>query len=253
MRSSRVAAVSRLLWKGSDRECKFASTMVKRAPTKISVEGINFTKPTGDVVKGVKASGAWRYPGGIIQRAPTTQLGNDGKHYYDDKDPGEARRKHESNFFITLNTNRCVGERYVTPQQAADGKRAMRKALDFLSKDSSICTFMKFGPKSAHYREDKFEDVITKVEWQAAVEVGEQLERLHCHIWLTVHHYSQVQVNMPVMQRMFKQAYNSHVGAENLRVLRCNKMPYIQVKLLPTSDWAMVMKQYIHKGMQFSE
>ena len=90
-------------------------------------------------------------------------------------------------------------------------------------------------------------------EWKAGVEIGENQERLHAHIWLTVHHYSQVQVNMPVMQRMFKQAYNSHIGAENLRVLRCNKMPYIQVKLLPTSDWAMVMKQYIHKGMQFSQ
>lgn len=225
--------------------------MVKRAPTKISVEGINFTKPTGDVVKGVKASGAWRYPGGVIQRAPSVVI--NGTTYTDDKDPGEARRKHESNFFITLNTNRCVSTKFVTADQAENGKQAMKGALEYLSKDSSICTFMKFGPKSAHYRNDVFEDVITKVEWQAAVETGENLERLHSHIWLTVHHYSQVQVNMPVMQKMFKDAYNSRLDIMNSRQLRCNGMPYIQVKLLPTSDWAMVMKQYIHKGMQFSE
>ena len=28
--------------------------------------------------------------------------------------------------------------------------------------------------------------------------------------------------------------------------------PCIQVKLLPTTDWAIVMKQYIHKGMSAS-
>ena len=71
----------------------------------------------------------------------------------------------------------------------------------------------------------------------------------HSHIWLTVHHYSQVQVNMPVMQKMFKEAYNSRIDIMNSRQLRCNGMPYIQVKLLPSSDWAMVIKQYIHKGM----
>ena len=133
------------------------------------------------------------------------------------------------------------------------GKTAMKATLDFLSKDSNICTYLKFGPKSAHYRKDKFEDVITKVEWQAAVEVGEEQQRLHCHVWLTVHHYSQVQINMPIMQKMFKDAYNSRIALTSQRQLRCNGMPYIQVKLLPSSDWAMVMKQYIHKGMQFSQ
>ena len=231
--------------------------MVKRTATKVSIEGVDFAKPTGDVVKGVKAKGAWRYPGGIIQRAPTTQLGTDGGDrgggvYTDDKDHGEARRKHESNFFITLNTNRYVGDK-MAGEMADDGKQACKKALDFLSQESTICAYLKFGPKSAHYRDDRFADVITKIEWQAAVETGENKQRLHCHIWLTLHHYSQVQVNMPMMQKLFKEAYNGRVNLMYGSALRINGMPYIQVKLLPSSDWATVMKQYIHKGMQFSE
>jgi len=222
--------------------------MVKRGPTTISVDAINFTKPTGDVTIKKSKEGAWRWPNGIIQRAPSTRLGT--KDYFDDKDPGEARRKHESNFFITLNTNRKVAEKFMSPLQAEEGKLAMKQTLEYLSEDSSICTFLKFGPKSAHYRDDVYNDVVTKVEWQAAVELGDKLSRLHAHIWLTVHHYSQVQVNMPVMQKMFKDQYNQRVA--NQKELRINGNPYIQDKLLPTSDWAMVMKQYIHEGMTFS-
>jgi hypothetical protein len=227
--------------------------MVKRMPTQITVESVNLTKPTGDVAKpaSVKEKGAWRYPGGVIQRAPSTTLGS--KVYTDDKDPGEPRRKHESNFFITLNTNRKCGFD-MEGRIVQEGKDACKAALDTLSKNESLCQYIKFGPKSKHYRDDKFADVIYKVEWQAAVETGENLERLHCHIWLTLHHYSQVQVNMPVMQKMFKTAYNAYGEVSGIygSKLRCNGLPYIQVKLLPSSDWAMVMKQYIHKGMTFS-
>ena len=145
-------------------------------------------------------------------------------------------------------------ESFVTPLQVEEGKTAMKDALVILSQNASICSYLKFGPKSAHYRQDKFDDVIFKVEWQAAVEIGEEQQRLHCHIWLTVHHYSQVQINMPIMQKMFKEAYNKGIASSSgQKQLRCNGMPYIQVKLLPSSDWAMVMKQYIHKGMQISE
>lgn len=250
MRASRVTAVSRLLWKGSARQnLKLKEGMVKRTATKITVEGINFKPPTDGIKKkGVKESGAWRYPNGVIQRAPSVRLGSND--YTDPKDPGEPRRKHESNFFITLNTNRKIDDT-MPGAMAEEGKNACKFALDLLSKDESMCTYIKFGPKDKTYHNDIFEEVIFKVEWQAAVEVGENLSRLHCHIWLTLHHYSQVQVNMPVMQRMFKEAYNSYGEISTLygSKLRQNGLPYIQVKLLPSSDWAMVMKQYIHKGM----
>ena len=114
--------------------------MVKREPTKITVENINLKKATGDVQKGIKASGAWRYPGGVIQRAPSTWLGT--KEYFDDKDPGEARRKHESNFFITLNTNRKIGEE-MDGRCAQEGRDACKHALELLSKDESLCTWRR--------------------------------------------------------------------------------------------------------------
>ena len=52
---------------------------------------------------------------------------------------------------------------------------------------------------------------------------------------------------------MFKALYNAHVTpigtVGGINELKVNRMPYIQVKLLPSSDWAMVIRQYIHKAM----
>jgi len=225
--------------------------MVKRTPIKISVENVRMGNPTGDTIekkKGIKESGAWRYPGGVIQRAPSKVLGPSGKAYYDDKDPSEARRKHESNFFICLNTNRYCGTE-LDGAIARDGKRACEETLKYLSEDKVICNYLKFGPKHHSYRDDIFEEVIFKIEWQAAVETGENLERLHCHIWLTLHHYSQVQINMPVMQKVFKAKYNSLLNQAFASKLCVRRNPYISVKLLPSSDHTEVMKRYIHKAM----
>ena len=77
------------------------------------------------------------------------------------------------------------------------------------------------------------------MEWQPAVEVGEGLGRgappcAHlAHGRLTVHHYSQVQINMPVMQMMFKGHYNNQCQQLGIASMMQRGMPYIQVKLLP--------------------
>lgn len=235
---SRVQQAIRLLARdGRSRaniKCPKVSKMVNRQPS-ITV-GDATIKPA----RGVKKSGLWR----DWKRMSTMEV--NGTKYTDDKDPSLPRRYHESNFFITLNTNKTLKE---GGPMAELGKKACQEALNELAKDENICTYLKFGPKSNHYLEDKYADVIQRVEWQAAVETGEVFERLHCHIWLTVHHYSQVQINMPVMQQMFKRMYNQRVGGVFNQKLAITKNPYISVKLLPTSDWADVIKSYIHKAM----
>ena len=224
--------------------------MVKREAPTITVGSAATTAALGDSRKSIKREGAWRYPGGIIQRADSTVI-NGRSGYYDHKDAGEKlpRRKQESNFFITLNTNRVCG---AGGELAVVGQQAMKGTLEEMATDEFLCKYLKFGPKHPeHYSKDVYQDVIQKIEWNSAVEIGENLERLHCHIWLTVHHYSQVQINMPVMQHMFKRTYNDKLQGHKYRDdLKCNGMPYIQVKLLPESNWAEVMKQYIHKAMQ---
>ena len=212
--------------------------MVKRENVKITVEAVNMKK---NPLKGVKKDGAWRYPGGVIQRLAQREI--DGITYFDPKDPTENRRKIESNFFITLNTNRTLSN--VEGGLAEMAKTACKEALTVLAKDEVICQYLKFGPKDKEFQNDRYKDVISKIEWQAAVETGERWERLHAHIWMTVHHYSQVQINMPIMQHLFKQYYNDRAPA----TMKANGKPYISVKLLPTSDWAEVIKGYMHKAM----
>ena len=273
-RGSRVAQVSRLVYKTKVRKAeteradcvergKHAGFDVTDPEKRVEVESgvkrlhndafvtvgsAGLSKATGDV--SVKKKQAWRYPGGIIQRAPSTKI--NGNEYFDHIDTTEPRRKQESNFFITLNTNRRCDADSGHVNIEREGRVAMQQALKELAKDTMICKYLKFGPKHPKvYENDRYEDVIQSIEWTANVEIGDELKRLHCHIWLTVHHYSQVQINMRMMQQLFKLKYHENLGLgkEHLKI---NGLPYIQVKLLPTANWAEVMKQYIHKGMSSS-
>ena len=71
--------------------------MVKRINTTISTESVDMKAQ-----KAAKTNQAWRYAGGQIVRAPSTDI--NGRQYEDPKDPGQPRRKQESNFFLTTLT-----------------------------------------------------------------------------------------------------------------------------------------------------
>lgn len=223
--------------------------MVKRINTTISTESVNFQAP-----KAAKTNQAWRYAGGQILRAPSTDI--NGRIYEDPKDPGQPRRKQESNFFLTINPNKAPegDERIILNE-------AMKSCLSELSKDTYIAQYLKFGPKvlgnprdSEDYRKDKYVDVIHSVDWKSGVESGPNLNRVHAHIWMTITHYSQVQINVQALQYLTRQEFNAAIrrlGAGSTR-LEISDLPYVHVKLLPQSNWTDVMRQYIHKGMTAS-
>ena len=188
-----------------------------------------------------KTKQSWRYQGHQILRAPSLMINN--TKYEDPKDPGQPRRKQESNFFITINSNK-------SPEPGEDydiGVKHMENMLKHLSTERSMAAYFKFGPVDKSYMGDKFADVIHNVDWKSAIETGDTMNRLHAHVWLTVSHYSQIQMNVPILQHEARKAYNEGLGVRSH--LRITAKPYVHVKLLPQSDWANVMKQYIHKGM----
>ena len=220
----------------------YVMTKVRRAET--TVQNINIKPLTADSVKSAKDRQEWLYPNNKIIRAPSIELGSPDKRYFDPKDPELPRRKHESNLFITLNTNQ-------TWNSNADNwmTNTCAEAVKEMSTDAVLCKYLKFGPVHEEFREDKYDDVIISADWEAAVEIGETNRMVHAHIWLTVHHYSQIQVNSPMMQATFKDMWNQRLGV-NQQYKRIKRNPYIQVKLLPTANWAQVLKQYIHKGIR---
>ena len=210
--------------------------MVKRIVRRpaISIESIDFKAPIS-----AKSKQSWKYPGGNIVRAPAGLL---PKLYDHDRGDGAKlpRRKQESNFFITINSNQA-------PKKAEDvdeSLRAMDKMLHELAKESMLATYIKFGPKHEDYRDDKFGDVICGVDWKAATEMGPNQGRVHSHIWVTITHYSQIQINPQMLMYQSKRLYNN-----NTLNFKMKRQPYVHVKLLPQSNWTDVMRQYIHKGM----
>ena len=255
MPNPRVAQVSRLLHRSIGHTHQaFTEGMVQRIRKKptISTQAVDFKTPHS-----AKTKQAWRYPGGRIVRAPSTSLGSG--IYTDPKDPSLPRRKQESNFFITINSNKSPD----TPENAALLISQMEKMLKGLSDESVLSTYLKFGPSANHdghvYQDDKYTDVVHSIDWKAAVETGDNLNRVHAHIWLTITHYSQIQINVQMLMYHSKRLFNHEFGdiRQQLRghakgketSLRMTKQPYVHVKLLPQSDWTDVMRQYIHKGM----
>jgi hypothetical protein len=211
-----------------------------------------------------KARQRWKYKGYNIERAATVML--NGRYYTDPKedpvDPCNASDKHlqgtrvadppstavprrlqESNFFITINPNRQYPE-----QIEGAAKAQFIQALQHMQSNEVIARLIKFGPKSDHYINDVAHDVILPgINWKASVEIGEKKNRMHAHIIVYVKHYSQIQFDAKMLQHEFKQAFNANLPDGHLLTMRVN--PYVQVKMLPQTQWKEIMRQYLFKGM----
>ena len=243
--ASRVAAVQRLLFRNNTAttgtRTPYQQGMVKRiTEQQVSVESVNLRAHNK-----VKKNQAWRYKDGVVDRASTTVLDQrqPTKHYTDPKSDGLPRRRQESNFFLTINTNQDVRD----PARYEIGQEYMANMLKILSTDKSIARYLTFGPRDeATYKDDKYSAVISNIDWQANVEIGPQKARLHAHVWLTVTHYSQIQINVRALQHEARVHYNA-VADDSMRM---KALPYVHVKLLPQSNWTSIMRQYIHKAME---
>lgn len=246
MPNQRVASVSRLLHRTSQYTQQQSRYLQGEMVKRVREPDVNITTSKVDFTPQhtAKTLQAWKYQGGQILRAPSILLNN--TKYEDPKNPGQPRRKNESNFFITLNTNKSV-----SGEEAELGVKHMQQMLATLADERVIARYIKFGPVGQEYRNDKYVDVVKGVEWKAAVETGDMKNRLHAHIWLTVSHYSQVQINPQMLQFEAAKAFNKGLGIRS--PLQITKKMYVHVKLLPQSDWTNIMKQYIHKGMQAAQ
>jgi len=225
MPNKRVQVVSNLL----------AAGIVRRAAPTVAV---------GPKVVGAKKTGAWRYPGGRIQRAPSIMI--NGKRYTDPKSlpAQEPRREQQSNFFLTINTNKAPS----TDTEMQRGISHMEQMLNYLGQDVTLSRYLQLGPRDPRpYASDRFADIIKGIDWSAAIETGDVQHRLHSHVRLSVTHYSQMQINVHRLQSEAKRGFNH--GLKLGDALRLTKSPYVHVHLDPQSNWQQVRTQYLHKGV----
>lgn len=259
---SRTQTAYRNLEFGKPKELSSLADMVKRrrdTGTQISVQVVGENASAS-----VKANQAWKYPNNKIVRAPSVYLGAKNRFYTDPKaddsrpdmqgvegvedrrpDLSQPRRKQESSFFITINPNKA----YKDALTQAQAEQRVANAIRPMAEDPSVlATLFMFGPVSTHYKNDFAEDVIEpNVEFRARVETGEKKNRVHAHIWLTVTHYSQIQMDRVVIEREFTKAYNNGLSPSDPAYIK--NRPYVQIKLLPQSSFMTIMKQYLNKSM----
>lgn len=221
-----------------------ARTKVKS--TEVVTQAINLAPGVGNAKAVAKAKGAqaWKYPNYTIQRAESVELPPSNTKYFDHKDKDLPRRKQESNFLITINPNqRWSGFDSVLARQA------FKNGITAVSTGNTFAETLIFGPKDREwYQNDQAADVIKSVVANASVEEGGKLHRMHCHIILEIIHYSQIQIDPKRCLAVFKEAFNNTPGVHGSAV-QIKRMPYVQVKLLPQSNWTTVMRQYVKKAM----
>tara|TARA_B100001996_G_C18661281_1_gene593207 strand:+ start:664 stop:1386 length:723 start_codon:yes stop_codon:yes gene_type:complete len=178
---------------------------------------------------GAKQRQAWKYKGGQIQRAETLWLISGVKHRDPKEPPGVdlPRRLEESNFFITINTNKSPVANGVTADVAGT---AAANAMDILLQQMD--RFVQFGGGqrgNPEFVNDIFQAVVKDVEWTPSVEMGPALNRLHTHTVVRLVHYSQLRINTRWLQETFKDAWNGQWAPGH--TMRIDGMPYVDVKL----------------------
>jgi len=238
---------------------------------------VSFTPTLGGGAVGgaplnAKDNQSWMYPQGKIQRLDSVNV--NGRLYTDPKGRSsvfkgyteggkiephmelaglDPRRKHESNFMVTINTNReyinRVGDDGVTYDDDFNARHLYYVAMRHITSQEVFLRCLKFGPKHAHYKNDRPIDVIVPgIKPSGSVEVGERQHRMHCHIIFSIEHYSQIQIDPRMLTAEFKKAWNDECKDKGLDHLMVTK-PYVQVKLQPQSDAANIMRRYAEKAM----
>ena len=159
-------------------------------------------------------------------------------HHVDQSGMPLGRRRQQSNFFITLNTNKRKFDEIRDVQ-------AMEHAIDVCFK-RSVYEILKFGP--AHpitYAGDAdiADLVVDKVEVKAGIERGPVTGALHAHLYLTITHWSQLQIDVPRMQFLFKEAYNSKAVTRIPDKARIA----VKVELQSQTDWGQIISHYLAK------
>jgi hypothetical protein len=184
-----------------------------------------------------KATGEWKARATGGRR---TQFGSNTLYDHNISQTGQplGRRKQQSNFFMTLNTNKRKFD------EARDTD-AMSYAIDEIFR-RRVFDILKFGP--AHpdtYGGDGSiaDEVIEKVEVKAGIERGPVTGALHAHLYLTITHWSQLQIDVPRLQFLFKEAYNEKA----LTKMTDKGRLAIKVELQPQTDYGQIIAHYLSK------
>lgn len=247
--SSRVDIASK--WLRNQQTMRKCTAVAPKVKSRRVVIGDTSVAPSSKRLARDEATGIaqWKDRGGVMRRSDLVPMG-EHKLNHDHKNPELGRRKQESNFFITCNLNK-------NPKD--DDVHAYTVALDYamreMAADRVICQYLIFGPAIAsmrgsdHYRDDTYAHHIDKVNYHCGIERGSKRGMVHAHVWLTIDHFSQIQIHPKQFGFLVKEFFNQSVraqGRESL-VLPARQQVFVNVKLLPQSDFAEVIKRYITK------
>mmetsp|Transcript_28324 Transcript_28324/g.65098 ORF Transcript_28324/g.65098 Transcript_28324/m.65098 type:complete len:271 (-) Transcript_28324:59-871(-) len=188
-----------------------------------------------------KASGEWKARATGGRKTDFQTAGTKHDHNLGRDCELIGRRRQQSNFFITLNTNRR------TFDEAQDPK-AVQEALNACF-GKKIYDILTFGPAHPEvYGDDSLHpnEFVEKIEVRAGVERGPVTGALHCHAYVTIAHWSQIRINKLALQGLFKQAYNQAASA-GLGQIPMRALPACKIELQAQTDSGHIVAHYLSK------
>jgi len=252
-------------------------------PTTAAQMTVKRVRPVRIGVQGVGTSGSlskrdhqdYRYPNFKVVRHPDSVI--NGRLYTDPDEPdagtadGKPRRKIESHFNITVNTNRGVGpnaeklgmykaafEAFAHHLAEPDNMLPLLRVGGLLSKkpEAEVAAdgrrVKKRGPKkrdNSHFYDDILSDLWDSHTVNAGeAEFGEIKRRAHLHMHIQCFHYSNIQINVELFKQKACELMNPVLTRYGEQPLA--KMPWCWVHMHEQKDWRDIAHQYAHKNDQ---
>lgn len=85
--------------------------------------------------------------------------------------------------------------------------------------------------------------MVEKIEVKAGIERGPVTGALHAQAYLTITHWSQIQVDVKRLQFLFTEVYNSKVRT---KIAHCKQIA-VKIELQQQTDWGQIIAHYLSK------
>lgn len=144
-------------------------------------------------------------------------IDDDAPNTWGDSTPAQkkqVRRLRHSNFYITLNTNKCFSDRK-SPELLKMSEK-LTQALESTLGESELPSYVQF--RDPEHRWSK--QWVKSVRSQSVIEVGGKKHCLHSHSLVCIAHYSNVHLKLPELKACFKNALDLENLYLNVQVYR---------------------------------
>lgn len=150
------------------------------------------------------------------------------------KVPEKKKKEKESNFLITLNTNKFPRSQLQSSEMVKELGRGLRTMT---TEEEHLKAMIKFLTPGDVYSDD----TILTIDSKYTVERGKKKGRIHAHVWIRIKHTSMIHLD----REAIKEALKASTGG-------VMEVPYVNIRAIRKDPFSDV-KKYLGKDNLYEE